>query len=499
MSHVILATVLIVHALPVCAVFLIRPFIKQPIKIQTPKHNFWPYVPVNSPQPEENGTEFFQKPKHNFWPYVPVTSPVDSNATFTYFGVPRHNFWPFIPIVPPGNRTKPIPPTPPPPTLPPPESSYDYGEVLYKSILFYEAQRSGWLPDDRRVWWRGHSALEDKGVFGEDLSGGWYDAGDYVKFGLPMASATSMLLLGLVEFGDAYRAVNLLDDMHDCVRWPLDYFIKVADPYVDHSYWGRPEDMTMYRPAYKLSPEAPGSDVIGETAAAMAAGSIAFKDVDKPYSDLLLRHAKELFDFADRYRGLYSDTLPIVQEFYRSGGYKDELSWAAAWLYRATGDNRYLQKAEENHESYECWAVSWEEKHCLAALLLFKLTGKDKYRYQIERTMRDWMPGGSVDYTPAGLAFRIPWGPLRYAANMATVALVAANAGIEPVAYRTWARSQIHYMLGDAGRSYVVGFGHNPPTRPHHAASSCPPAPTPCTWAAYNTPDPNPLTLYGAL
>nr|KAG5687077.1 hypothetical protein BaRGS_017095 [Batillaria attramentaria] len=141
--------------------------------------------------------------------------------------------------------------------------SYDYGEVLYKSILFYEAQRSGWLPDDRRVWWRGHSALEDKGVFGEDLSGGWYD--------------------------------------------------------------------------------------------------------DKPYSDLLLRHAKELFDFADRYRGLYSDTLPIVQEFYRSGGYKDELSWAAAWLYRATGDNRYLQKAEENHESYECWAVSWEEKHCLAA------------------------------------------------------------------------------------------------------------------------------------
>ena len=55
--------------------------------------------------------------------------------------------------------------------------------------------------------------------------------------------------------------------------------VQVADPYVDHSYWGRPEDMTMYRPAYKLSPENPGSDVIGETAASLAAGAIAFKTV----------------------------------------------------------------------------------------------------------------------------------------------------------------------------------------------------------------------------
>ena len=33
----------------------------------------------------------------------------------------------------------------------------------------------------------------------------------------------------------------------------------------------------MYRPSYRLTPERPGSDVIGETAAAMAAGYIAFK------------------------------------------------------------------------------------------------------------------------------------------------------------------------------------------------------------------------------
>ncbi|KAI8795234.1 endoglucanase 4, partial [Biomphalaria glabrata] len=50
--------------------------------------------------------------------------------------------------------------------------------------------------------------------------------GDYVKFGLPMASATTLLLWGLVEYPDSYKSSGLLDDMRDCVRWPLDYFIK---------------------------------------------------------------------------------------------------------------------------------------------------------------------------------------------------------------------------------------------------------------------------------
>ena len=56
--------------------------------------------------------------------------------------------------------------------------------------------------------------------------------------------------------------------------------LKVGDPNTDHSYWGRPEDMTMPRPAQALSPSKPGSDLLGETAAAMAAASILFKTAD---------------------------------------------------------------------------------------------------------------------------------------------------------------------------------------------------------------------------
>ncbi len=52
---------------------------------------------------------------------------------------------------------------------------------------------------------------------------------------------------------------------------------QVGNGHKDHSYWGRPEDMTIARPAYKVTANNPGSDVVGETAAALASASIVFK------------------------------------------------------------------------------------------------------------------------------------------------------------------------------------------------------------------------------
>ena len=45
----------------------------------------------------------------------------------------------------------------------------------------------------------------------------------------------------------------------------------------------------------------------------------------------------------------------------------------------------------------------------------------------------------------------------------------------------------------------MVGFGKNPPRRPHHRSSSCPNKPAPCTWNDYHNPRPNPHILFGAL
>lgn len=51
---------------------------------------------------------------------------------------------------------------------------YDYRKALNLSIQFYNAQRSGDLPDNS-ISWRGDSALNDGHDVSLDLTGGWYD------------------------------------------------------------------------------------------------------------------------------------------------------------------------------------------------------------------------------------------------------------------------------------------------------------------------------------
>ena len=104
--------------------------------------------------------------------------------------------------------------------------AYSYGEALQKSLFFYEAQVSGRKPTWNRVSWRGDSALRDGADVGLDLTGGWFDAGDHVKFGLPMAFTTTMLAWGAVENRAAYAASGQLTHLLNNLRVPNDYFIK---------------------------------------------------------------------------------------------------------------------------------------------------------------------------------------------------------------------------------------------------------------------------------
>ncbi len=59
---------------------------------------------------------------------------------------------------------------------------YNYGQVVEKSLLFYEAQRTGRLPANNRISWRGDSFVTDSGTNNEDLSGGYFDGKDFFLF-----------------------------------------------------------------------------------------------------------------------------------------------------------------------------------------------------------------------------------------------------------------------------------------------------------------------------
>ncbi|XP_069681404.1 endoglucanase E-4-like [Periplaneta americana] len=387
--------------------------------------------------------------------------------------------------------------------------AYDYGQLIRYSLLFYEAQRSGKLPSDQKVTWRKDSALNDKGLNGEDLTGGYYDAGDYLKCGFPMAYTATVLSWGIISHESGYKKANALTDARKAVKWATDYFLKchisanefygqVGQTHADHQYWGRPEDMTIDRPAYKIDTLHPGSDLAAETAAAFAAAYLVFKNSDASYANNLLTHAKQLFSFADKYRGKQTDSIPGS---YSSHNYEDELVWGATWLYKATGDQSYLTRAEQLYAEFDLgsWVgrFDWDWKNSGADVLLAQLTGKQTYKDSVQRFCDHMLY--TQKKTPKGLVFISDWGSLRSAANIVYICLEAAKLGINADAYRQFATKQIGYMLGDTGRSFVVGYGTNPPTHVHHGSSSCPDAPAICDKTNYWSPDPNAHVLYGAL
>lgn len=77
----------------------------------------------------------------------------------------------------------------------------------------------------------------------------------------------------------------------------------------------------------------------------------------------------QLFEFADKFRGKYDDSIEVVKGYYPSlSGYKDELLWAALWLYKATGEMDYYNYVTENAHSFGGvgWAMtefSWDVKY----------------------------------------------------------------------------------------------------------------------------------------
>ncbi|KAI9555833.1 endoglucase-1 [Daphnia sinensis] len=390
-------------------------------------------------------------------------------------------------------------------------TKYNYAEVITKSLLFYYVQRSGRLPtNDNPIPYRSDSALGDVGQNGEDLTGGYYDAGDFVKFGFPMAFMTTVIASSVLDYPLGYSSAGQLTNARNMVKWASDYFIKahvapnklygqVGDGYADHSYWGRPEDMTMARPASSISTSSPGSDLAGETAAALAVTSMVFAQVNATYAASCLSHAKDLYTFAKQYQGLYSSSISQAGDFYRSSGYGDELAWAAVWLYRATQDVAYLNDAKAYYDQYGLGGAgefSWDSKAAGVQVMLAKVTNDPTYINAIKSFCDSKV---NQPKTPKGLVFISQWGSLRHASNVAYICLQAADLGINSLAYRKLAQQQIHYALGDTGRSFVCGFGTNPPVRSHHRSSSCPNKPATCDWNTYNSPAPNAQILYGAL
>lgn len=394
------------------------------------------------------------------------------------------------------------------------ETSYNYADAFAKSILFYEANWCGPDAGNNRLAWRGPCHTEDGADVGLDLTGGFHDAGDHVKFGLPQVYAASTLGWAYYEFKDAFVAKGQDQHMLKILKHFNDYFLKCypsdelfyyqcGDGTTDHAYWGPPELQTTAlttRPTlYAATPSTPASDVCGSAAASLALMYLNYQDQDETYAAKCLTAAKKLYTFAKTYRGKSESG-----GFYGSTSYLDDLSWGAIWLYVATNDSSYLTDVDsfmaekgisDDNKYANHWTHCWDDVYGGVFLKLAQLTTNSTYIDIAEENLDYWMNG--APRTPGGVCYINSWGALRYTAAECMMALVYYKT-TGRMEYLNFAKEQIDYMLGNNPRnsSYVVGFGNNYPKFPHHRAASGRMEAAP---AYESKADPEKHLLYGAL
>lgn len=428
---------------------------------------------------------------------------------------------------------------------------YSLPLALQESLYFYDAQKSGpsRTDGDQPLDWRGDSApsdscvplqpksssvpngvnlsasfisantsvLDPSGSGCLNLTGGFNDAGDTVKFGLPQTYAASVLGWGMYEFPQAYQATGSWAHGLDEMKWFSDYFLRstfmnsagqvvafayqVGDGSIDHDYWGPSEleSPTQYpRPAYLATAATPAADQTASAAAALTVESLLTASSNATYSAECLHYAEALYAFS-----LADPGLGYSGGFYNSSGYVDKEAWAAAWLYVATGQASYLNAivstdasgtytgfvgnivSNTNNTWQNTWVMNWDTRWGGVFSLIDPLVQGDTSIPAIVQQQVHYFDVWQVQYwshvphassgdtnfiatTPAGFSYLTSWGAARYNTAAQLEALIyRKNFPSDPqsVLFTNWAMSQMNYLMGDnpADWSYIVGFGSTTP------------------------------------
>lgn len=451
---------------------------------------------------------------------------------------------------------------------------YDFARALQYSIYFYDANMCGTEVEENNLYsWRGNchtydaevplkpmpdnksagtnlsqefidkyrDILDPDGDGLVDVAGGFHDAGDHVKFGMPENYAASTVGWGYYEFRESYVKTGQQEHIETVLRYFNDYLMKctfldsdgnviahcyqVGDGDIDHAYWNSPEVDSMARPAFFLTADKPQTDYVASAAASLAINYLNFKDTDPEYAQKSLDYAKALFKFAMDNPKELSDNEDGPKSYYRSSKWEDDYCWAAAWLYKITGEHKYLEEIYPNYDYYaapcyvHCWNDVWGGVQCILGEISmekplrdgeyvypdfideFKETaGKSPYEEMncwdsVAKAIETYMSGGVGTVTPAGYWWLDTWGSARYNTAAQLVALVHdkyTNGG-KAGKYSEWAKGQMEYIMGNnpLKRSYIVGYNENSVKYPHHRACS---GLTKC-----EDPDEHRYVLYGAL
>jgi hypothetical protein len=317
-----------------------------------------------------------------------------------------------------------------------------------------------------------------------DLTGGWMDAGDMVKFTQTIGHSAAILQAAARLDPQQAPALNAAADVG--VRWLVkahpapDLFIAQVGDERDHDLGFRDpaKDDASAKPGIgvRLAYPAVGSDLAGKAAAslAMAADRIG----PGPERDALIAQARQWYEMG----GAAEKPLKgLAGAFYESASFIDDMAAGAAALYRTTGEQQFLADALDYLKGTNLDAAfGWSEFAAFAAADLCGVLGApgvadDASRAQACALLGDaGRPAMERARTDAfAMNSDFGWGVTAESAAAGAAAALAEKAGVLAGGARLAAGAR-DYMLGRNpwGASFVVGFGPKSPRHPHHWAST---------------------------
>ena len=351
----------------------------------------------------------------------------------------------------------------------------NYAKLLQYSMYFYDGNMCGDDVDSASAFdWRGNCHT------GDEVVGGFHDAGDHVKFGLPAGYTAATLGWGYYEFKDAYDSLGQTAHLKEITNRFCKYFkdctvlsgdtvskfcyqIGEGGGGNDHGYWGPPETQESIKGSRKAFWTSNGaSDIAAEYAAALAVNYLNFGNAED------LKYAEALYNFSTQYNQCATEG---ASGFYSSDTYEDDQAWAAGFLYLATKDDKYKNFMDNffatgNRQWGEVYTpLGWSNAESGAAALYGEIAGDWKWA-------NSYVSKNCTDKTKFWMPDWASWGSARTNTAMQLVAMVVSKHTDND--YSDWCKAQMGMILGDnsTGKNLVVGFNENSPKYPHHRAAS---------------------------
>ena len=399
-----------------------------------------------------------------------------------------------------------------------------YSRVYYLAMRSYYGQRCSTAVDlGPEFPGFKHEACHLEGAYhassgksGAHVSkGGWHDAGDYGRYIVNSGISTGTLLWTWEMFGARIRDIKLnlpetgngVPDILNEVKWNLDWMLSMQDD--DGGVWHK---QTSEKFCDFIMPEKDkfisfvigtgrepfkSSCATGDFAAVMAIAARAYKPYDAAFAERCLKAARMAWAWLEKYPNVTFDNPPgVVTGGYGDRNCGDERLWAAAELWRTSGDDAFQRYFLDHYAEFRkmlrpAGPQNWGSVSNMALWTYVLGGGKNAAANAIRQ---DSLAAADQIVARAGSGYRISmtssdyiWGSNGELANYGLQLLVADALQKDPRYVRA-AWEDLHYLLGrnTFSLSFVTQVGENPFRHPHHRPSG-----------ADNNPEPWPGLLSG--